>query len=490
MFRLIILLVLSTMILASEVHSDLEIYTVSDSALDCDRPAVAQGPGGWTMVGWQDAGGQVWTQVVPGPIGIPDDAADPEPVHHGPGVGPRVAYTWFGFLVAWIDGSRIYYRYGTPSEFPDPAQFVDTGLDLSHAILDVWGISTSGYNVAWIVFEVPGAAETERVMMLRLTKGQPEGPVMLAENTWYQAYPQVTAVPGWPEPLARVYYVRDDLTLGYRSETSYDDWQPEIVVPFEIFGSEFDAAGGPLGIQAVLALGPLPTCPCGDIFAVRQEADGDWPEPEEMTVEYAFYNWPTSPCVRIDAQGRTHAFWMQRTTSEEWVPLGRTLEYWVRDEAGWTSNDDLFVAHNVPGLGIDVAMDLDDLGHPAFAWTVKDTVAGVPQPRQILLGRIGYLVAVDDGPPPAATLDAWPNPFNPALSITGTLPAGSEARLAVHDLAGRRVRSLAIDAGSDGHFTAGWDGRDDAGRASPSGVYVLRLGAGEKVLSRRVVLAR
>jgi hypothetical protein len=490
MSRWILLVIFSTMILSSEVLADLEVYTVSDSAVDCDHPAVAQGFFGNTLVAWQDADGQVWTQVVPAPYIFPDADEDPEPVNHGPGSSPRVAATWFGFLVTWIDGSRIYYRYGDPIEFLDPADFVDTGFDLSAATLDIHGIATSGYNVAWVVFEVPGAGQTQQVMMLRLTKGQPQGPEQLAENSWMPTYPQVTAVPGWPEPLARVYYVRDDFTLGYRSEVSYDDWHPEIVVPFEIFGSEFDAGMGPLGIQSILALGPQPTCPCGDIAAVRQDADGEWLEPEELTVNHAFFNWPSSPSVRVDSEGRTHAFWMQRTTSEEFVPLGRTMEYWVQDDAGWTDHGDLLAAHQDPGLGIEVAMDLDARDHPSFAWTVKDTVDGVPQPRRVLMGRVGYLVAVDDVPVPVAILEARPNPFNPSLTITGAVPAGAAARLAVHDLAGRRVRSLALDVDSGNRFTARWDGRDAAGRALPSGVYVLRLGTGENVVNRRVVLAR
>ncbi len=490
MSRLILLATLSVMILASAVCADLEVSTVSESAIDCDHPAVAQGFFGYTLVAWQDADGQVWTQIAPAPYIFPDAVGDPEPVNHGPGASPRVAATWFGFLVTWIDGSRIYYRYGDPIEFVDPADYVDTGFDLSAATLDVHGIVTAGYNVAWVVFEVPGSGEARQVMMLRLTKGQPQGPELLAENAGMPMYPQVTAMPGWPEPLARVYYLRDDVTLGYRSEVSYDKWDPEIVVPFEVFGSTFDAGRGPLGIQSILALGPQPTCPCGSIAAVRQDADGEWLDPEELTVNHGFYDWPSSPNVRIDGEGRTHAFWMQRTTSEAFEHLAPTLEYWIRDDAGWTDHGELLSAHHGAGLGPDVAMDLDDHDHPAFAWTDQDTVAGVPQPRRIRLGRIGYLVAVDDVPSPVATLAAWPNPFNPSLSITGTRPAGGAAALAVHDLAGRRVRTLALDAGDDVRFTARWDGRDAAGRAMPSGVYVLRLDTRENVVNRRVVLAR
>ena len=82
--------------------------------------------------------------------------------------------------------------------------------------------------------------------------------------------------------------------------------------------------------------------------------------------------------------------------------------------------------------------------------------------------------------PAAATrsrlLPPRPNPFNPRTSLRAEVTAAGPARLAVFDLAGRRVRTL-VDAAAvpAGPLDAEWDGRDDAGRACPSGRYVARL---------------
>lgn len=87
-------------------------------------------------------------------------------------------------------------------------------------------------------------------------------------------------------------------------------------------------------------------------------------------------------------------------------------------------------------------------------------------------------------------LRAWPNPFNPQLTLSFELPAEAAVRLAVYDVAGRLVRTL-----HDGPLPAGpqrfvWDGRDDGGRAAASGTYLVRASDGAALTVRKVVLAR
>jgi len=51
----------------------------------------------------------------------------------------------------------------------------------------------------------------------------------------------------------------------------------------------------------------------------------------------------------------------------------------------------------------------------------------------------------------------------------------------IHDLSGRMMRVVA--AGADGY---GWDGRDDAGRLLPPGVYLCRIAVAADVGERSV----
>jgi hypothetical protein len=83
-----------------------------------------------------------------------------------------------------------------------------------------------------------------------------------------------------------------------------------------------------------------------------------------------------------------------------------------------------------------------------------------------------------------------PNPFNPGTSIRFYLPSKSPVRLDVFDIRGALVRRLA-----DGTFDAGphvreWDGTDDDGRPVASGVYVYRLTADRKSMTKKMMLLK
>lgn len=84
-----------------------------------------------------------------------------------------------------------------------------------------------------------------------------------------------------------------------------------------------------------------------------------------------------------------------------------------------------------------------------------------------------------------------PNPFNPSTEIRFNLPRTLPVWLTVHDLAGREVRVLAdgqvMNAGQNGVF---WDGRDHAGRQSPSGSYLVKFEAGDERSVRKIMLLK
>lgn len=117
-------------------------------------------------------------------------------------------------------------------------------------------------------------------------------------------------------------------------------------------------------------------------------------------------------------------------------------------------------------------------------------------PGELYSIRLSYvrdLIAVPEPDlPPRYVLHApYPNPFNPRLTIPFDLPQADDVHLEIFDMAGRRVWAR----GSGEVLTAGrhdvtWDGMDQAGRALPSGSYLLRMHAGEFQGFRRVVLIR
>ena len=96
-----------------------------------------------------------------------------------------------------------------------------------------------------------------------------------------------------------------------------------------------------------------------------------------------------------------------------------------------------------------------------------------------------------DRPPGPLRLELAPNPFNPGTSVRWTAPAGIAYRLELFDTRGQRLALLAEGTADGGDHATVWAGRDDSGRAVPSGVYLFRLSpAGRPPLLARGVLLR
>lgn len=92
--------------------------------------------------------------------------------------------------------------------------------------------------------------------------------------------------------------------------------------------------------------------------------------------------------------------------------------------------------------------------------------------------------------PAPLVVRAFPNPFNPTTTFAFELERPASVSLRVLDARGRVVRTLAAGRGlAAGEHRLRWRGRDDRGVAVGSGIYLLRLTAGERSGWRRVVLA-
>ena len=85
---------------------------------------------------------------------------------------------------------------------------------------------------------------------------------------------------------------------------------------------------------------------------------------------------------------------------------------------------------------------------------------------------------------------AWPNPFNPHVTIAFQMAEAGPARLAIYDLSGRRVADLVEGGLAAGEHEATWDGRDEAGESVASGIYLARLITRRGVDRQRLVLVR
>ena len=151
-------------------------------------------------------------------------------------------------------------------------------------------------------------------------------------------------------------------------------------------------------------------------------------------------------------------------------------------------------------MEIDASGDLylTDQSLGASGVRVYDAASGAPLAAAIstclppydLLVPGGEAVGVENPPAAAAArLTAWPNPFNPRTKIAWLGLAPGAARLAVYDIAGRRVAGMPVGE-QPGAGSVDWSALDGEGRPLPSGVYLARISAGGTLAETRLNLIR
>lgn len=85
---------------------------------------------------------------------------------------------------------------------------------------------------------------------------------------------------------------------------------------------------------------------------------------------------------------------------------------------------------------------------------------------------------------------AVPNPFSRETAILFNVPAGAPTTVAVHNLRGEVVKTLARERLSREPLSVTWDGRDEAGRPVSSGVYFVRCEAANGASTGKLMLLR
>jgi hypothetical protein len=87
-------------------------------------------------------------------------------------------------------------------------------------------------------------------------------------------------------------------------------------------------------------------------------------------------------------------------------------------------------------------------------------------------------------------VEAWPSPFREDLTCAFQLPRSGPARLGVWDLSGRQVAVLADGIQTSGGHRVEWNGLDRQGDPVPCGSYLLRLEAGGRIETCRIIRLR
>jgi spore germination protein YaaH len=216
---------------------------------------------------------------------------------------------------------------------------------------------------------------------------------------------------------------------------------------------------------------------------------GALPEQMLLGVPYYGYRWDTvsgSAGAQTTSSGVARTYAQAKVQAElhgaEWDAPSATpwirwqdsgwKQLWYDDDSSLRAKYDLVLAEGLAGVGI-WALGYD--GPNAELWTALasrfSTASGGPE-TPIAAGPVLRL--------------AGPNPFRDRLALAFSVPPGRPARLTIHDVAGRLVRTLRVPPGG-GPGGASWNGTADSGRSVAAGNYFVRLETAEGVKALRVV---
>ncbi|MGB7063138.1 MAG: SBBP repeat-containing protein [Candidatus Zixiibacteriota bacterium] len=84
----------------------------------------------------------------------------------------------------------------------------------------------------------------------------------------------------------------------------------------------------------------------------------------------------------------------------------------------------------------------------------------------------------------------YPNPFNPTTKIEFTLAKSGFVTLEIHDVLGRKVRTLVSEELSSGYKSVVWDGKNEEGKGVASGVYFYQLKVGDFSEPKKMLLLK
>jgi len=121
----------------------------------------------------------------------------------------------------------------------------------------------------------------------------------------------------------------------------------------------------------------------------------------------------------------------------------------------------------------------------------KDTTGATNGPRPLHLDiRLSprAIDPLDHLPKTYALHQSYPNPFNPTATIRYDLPEASNITILVYDILGREIVRLLDGYIEPGYRQITWNGKDNAGRDVPTGIYIARLVTPEYTRSIKMML--
>jgi hypothetical protein len=168
-----------------------------------------------------------------------------------------------------------------------------------------------------------------------------------------------------------------------------------------------------------------------------------------------------------------------RQASDEWICYPRELHYRV-----FIADNPDFLSPEIKELDQDTTVTLSEL-RPGTTYFWKVLARNIPGDSVWSTNTNAFFVAQDATsgveteqaaiPKDFMLHQNYPNPFNSETMIRFELPASGIVDISIYDVSGKLVRVLVRESRQAGSYSVKWDGRDSAGNAVPSGIYICRM---------------
>ena len=86
--------------------------------------------------------------------------------------------------------------------------------------------------------------------------------------------------------------------------------------------------------------------------------------------------------------------------------------------------------------------------------------------------------------------EAYPNPFNPATTISYEIPNDEYVSIDIYNLMGGHIKSLVSMNQNPGYKTIEWNATNDYGQLVSAGMYIYTIQAGEFMATKKMVLLK
>ncbi len=165
---------------------------------------------------------------------------------------------------------------------------------------------------------------------------------------------------------------------------------------------------------------------------------------------------------------------------------GKSNEYTVNLQA---SAYPVTLQYNVVAVGKSIVVSEMSEGK-----SISNTILngnGVISVTNPSVSSIKVKVVDDLGTPKKFALSQnYPNPFNPVTRFSVDVPNSANVEISVFDILGHKIATLLSGQQEAGSKSIEWDGKDSHGVSSPSGMYFVRMNAGDFSEVRKIMLLK